>query len=110
MGFAIGLQLLVALVVILVAAFFSQTAMLSAAAGAAIAIVPNAVFALYLKIMGKPSAVRFFIGEAAKIGVMIMVFLLVWRNTSFQINAAVHWAALIVVLMAHNFSLLRKTN
>lgn len=110
MFFAIGLQVAMAAAVIVLSAFFGKAAMISAVAGAAVAIVPNMIFALYLKIMGKPSVVRFFIGEAAKVAVMIYISLLVWRTYGSDVNALAYWAALIVVIKAHNLSLLRTTS
>lgn len=109
MGFAIVLQAVFALVVVVVAAFFGRGAMLSAAAGAAVAIVPNMIFALYLKIMGKPSVTRFFIGEAVKVAVVIIISAKIWQQYGSSVNALAYWVAFIVALKAHGLSMLRST-
>ena len=97
-----------AVAVIVLSALFGKAAMISAVAGAAVAIVPNMIFALYLKIMGKPSVVRFFIGEAAKVAVLVLISVVIWRNHGSYISAPPYWVAFIAVLKAHGLSMLRS--
>ncbi|MGL4768001.1 MAG: ATP synthase subunit I [Formosimonas sp.] len=107
MGFAIGLQAIFAALAVLVAMLFGQEAMWSAFAGSVVAIAPNVIFALYLKTMKKMSVVRFFVGEAAKVAMMIGFSLWVWQSQWIKVDVVAYWAALIVVIKAHNLSLLR---
>ena len=106
MGFAVLIQVIFAAAVVAVSAFFGQQALWSALIGSAIAILPNAVFALYLA--SSPTAVvyRFFVGEGVKILVAIVAAVVVWRQFGSQIQPIAYWAGLIVVLKAHNFGLL----
>jgi F0F1-type ATP synthase assembly protein I len=110
MYFAIALQFAFALLVVMVAAFFGSTAFYSALAGTVVVLVPNLIFALYLKMMGKPSLIRFFIGEMAKIAVVVLISVVVWRDYGSQVNALAYWAALIIVVKAHAFGLLRTAS
>ena len=63
MGFTIVLQFVFALVVTAVCALFGVKAMWSAMVGSLIAILPNAIFAIYLFASPKPAVYRFFVGE-----------------------------------------------
>ena len=106
MGFAVLVQVIFAAIVVAVSAFFGQQALWSALIGSVIAILPNAIFALYL--VSSPAVVyRFFVGEGVKILVAIVAAVIVWRQFGSQIQPIAYWAGLIVVLKAHNFGLLR---
>lgn len=107
MVFAVLIQMVFAAIVIAVSAFFGQQALWSALIGSIIAILPNAIFAVYLA--SSPTAVvyRFFVGEGVKILVAIVAAVIVWRQYGAQIQPIAYWAGLIVVLKAHNFGLLR---
>lgn len=106
MGFAVLVQVIFAAIVVAVSAFFGQQALWSALIGSVIAILPNAIFALYL--VSSPAAVyRFFVGEGVKILVAIVAAVIVWRQFGSQIQPIAYWAGLILVLKAHNFGLLR---
>ena len=107
MGFAVLIQLVVALMVIVVSFAFGQQAAWSALAGAVIAILPNAIFAVYLASSPRAVVYRFFVGEGVKILVAIVAAVLVWRLYGSQIQPIAYWVGLIVVLKAHNFGLLR---
>lgn len=109
MAFVIGMQVIGAFLVVLVALFFSRSAALSAALGAAVALLPNIIFALYLKFNGKPSVVRLMLGEAVKLALIFALSFFVWRRIDFTVQALPYWVALVVVLKAHNFGLLRAT-
>ena len=108
MWLAIGLQIVFAAVVVGVSAFFGRSAAYSAAAGAAVAFVPNFLFALYLGVSAKPSPTRFFIGELVKVIVAVLISLWVWRNYGKSIEPAAFWVAMIVVLKASGLALLRS--
>lgn len=107
MGFAVLVQFVFAIVVVVVSAFFGQKAMWSAALGSAIAILPNAIFAIYLASSPKAAVYRFFVGEGVKIFIAIAAAAVVWRQYGSQIQPFAYWAGLILVLKAHNFGLLR---
>ncbi len=110
MGFAVLLQFIVGLIVVVVSAFFGWQATWSAAAGALIAILPNAIFAAYLAVAPKPAEYRFFVGEGIKIVVALAAASLVWWRYGLQVQPFAYWVALIIVLKAHNFGLLRTVN
>ena len=110
MGFAVFLQLIVGLVVVAVSAFFGFQALWSAAVGVLIAILPNALFAAYLALAPKPAEYRFFVGEGIKIVVALVAASLVWWRYGLQVQPLAYWVALIIVLKAHNFGLLRTVN
>ena len=107
MGFAVLIQLVVALIVIVVSFAFGQQAAWSALAGAVIAILPNAIFAAYLALSPKPAVHRFFVGEGLKILMAIVAAVVVWRQYGSQIQPIAYWVSLVLVLKAHNFGLLR---
>ena len=107
MGFAVLVQVIFAAIVVAVSAFFGQQALWSALIGSVIAILPNAVFALYLAASLTAVMYRFFVGEGVKILVAIVAAVIVWRQFGSQIQPIAYWAGLIVVLKAHNFGLLR---
>ncbi|MBS1174051.1 MAG: hypothetical protein H6R05_182 [Burkholderiaceae bacterium] len=107
MGFAIVLQLIFAIIVTAICSLFGIKAMWSALAGSLIAILPNAIFAVYLFASPKPAAYRFFVGEGIKIVIALVVAVVFWRQYGMQVQPFAYWVALIVVLKAHNFSLLR---
>lgn len=107
MGFAVLVQFIFAIVVVAVSAWFGQKAMWSALIGSVIAIVPNAVFAIYLASSPKAAVYRFFVGEGVKILIAIVAAVVVWRQYGAQIQPIAYWAGLVLVLKAHNFGLLR---
>ena len=110
MAFVIGMQVVGAFLVTLIALLFDRSAALSAALGAVVALLPNIVFALYLKFNGKPSVVRLMLGEAVKLALIFALSFFVWRRIDFTVQALPYWIALVVVLKAHNFGLLRATH
>ena len=107
MGFTIVLQFVFALVVTAVCALFGVTAMWSAMVGSLIAILPNAIFAIYLFASSKPAVYRFFVGEGIKVVIALVAAVIFWRQYGAQVQPFAYWVALIVVLKAHNFGLLR---
>ena len=109
MAFLIGMQIVGAFLVVAIALLFSQSAALSAALGAVVALLPNVIFALYLKFNGKPSVVRLMLGEVVKLALIFALSFFVWRRIDFAVQALPYWIALVVVLKAHNFGLLRAT-
>ena len=109
MAFVIGMQAVAGLFVVLIALFFGRSAGLSAALGAVVALLPNVIFALYLKFNGRPSVVRLMLGEAVKLALIFALSFFVWRRVDFAVQALPYWIALVVVLKAHNLGLLRAT-
>lgn len=107
MVFAVLVQLVFAVVVVAVSAVFGRQALISAMVGSVIAILPNAIFAVYLASSPRAVVYRFFVGEGVKILVAIVAAVLVWRLYGSQIQPIAYWVGLIVVLKAHNFGLLR---
>lgn len=107
MGFAVLIQVVFAVMVVAVAAFFGQQALWSALIGSVIAILPNAIFAVYLASSPTAAVYRFFVGEGVKILVAIVAAVIIWQQYGSQIQPIAYWAGLIVVLKAHNFGLLR---
>ena len=110
MGFAVLVQVIFAAIVVVVSAFFGQQALWSALVGSVIAILPNALFAAYLALAPKPAEYRFFVGEGIKIVVALVAASLVWWRYGLQVQPLAYWVALIIVLKAHNFGLLRTVN
>ena len=85
MGFTIALQFVFALVVTAVCALFGVKAMWSAMVGSLIAILPNAIFAIYLFASSKPAVYRFFVGEGIKVVIALVaavIFLAAIRRAS----------------------------
>ena len=109
MAFVVGMQAICAALVVMVALLFSREAALSAAFGAVAVLVPNVLFATYLKLNGKPSVARLFAGEAIKLMLVLALSYTAWHVAEFKVNALSYWVALVVVLKAHNFGLLRTT-
>jgi F0F1-type ATP synthase assembly protein I len=108
MKFAVVLQLCVAVVVVLISWLgFGSEAGKSALIASVVAIVPNALFALYLLLAPKPAEYRFFVGEGIKIVVALIAATMVWWKYGVYVQPLAYWLALIVVLKAHNFGLLR---
>lgn len=109
MAFVVGVQALCAALVVAMAGFFGKDAALSAALGAVAVLLPNVLFAAYLKLNGHPSVARLFMGEAVKLMLVLALSYAAWHNVNFTVNALSYWVALVVVLKAHNFGLLRTT-
>jgi hypothetical protein len=109
MWFAVALQAAFAVLAVGISAFFGVSAVYSAMAGAAVVLVPNLLFAMYLALSAQPSTTRFFVGEAVKVGMVLLLSLLVWRDYGSQIEPVAFWVALIVVLKASGLALLRST-
>lgn len=109
MAFVIGIQAFCAAIVVLIAWLFGREMALSAALGSIVALLPNALFALYLKMNGRPSLVRLMLGEAVKLALVLALSFIVWRRIDFTVHALPYWVSLIVVLKAHSFGLLRAT-
>lgn len=106
MVFVILIQAICATATVLIALLFGRNAALSAALGAVVILVPNVLFALYLRLNGRPSVVRLFVGEAVKIALILALSAYIWKRMAFDINVFAYAAALIVVIKAHNFGLL----
>jgi hypothetical protein len=49
------------------------------------------------------------VGEAVKVGLVLLLSLIVWRDYGSQIVPTAFWVALIVVLKASGFALLRRS-
>lgn len=108
MKFAVLLQCVVALIIVAVCGFgFGQSAATSAVYASIIAIMPNALFALYLSLSPKPAEYRFFVGEGIKIVVALVAATVFWWKYGASVQPFAYWVALIMVLKAHNFGLLR---
>ena len=107
MGFTIALQFVFALVVTAVCALFGVKAMWSAMVGSLIAILPNAIFAIYLFASSKPAVYRFFVGDGIKVVIALVAAVLFWRQYGAPAQPFAYWVALIVVLKELNFRLLR---
>ena len=106
MAFVILIQAMCAAATVLIAMLFGRNAALSAALGAAVVLVPNVLFALYLRLNGRASVMRLFIGEAVKIALILALSAYIWRRMGFEINVFAYATGLIVVIKAHNFGLL----
>lgn len=109
MWFAVTLQAAFAVLTVGLSVFFGVAAACSAGAGAAAVLLPNLLFAMYLTMSARPSPVRFFVGEAVKVAMVLLISLVVWRDYGTQIEPVAFWVSLIVVLKASGLALLRST-
>ncbi|TDR30990.1 ATP synthase subunit I [Hydromonas duriensis] len=107
MAYVIGIQAVCAALVVLIAGLFGLDAALSAALGAVVALLPNMLFALYLKVNARPSVVRLMLGESIKLLLVFALSYFVWRRIEFVVHPLPYWVSLVVVIKAHSFGLLR---
>jgi F0F1-type ATP synthase assembly protein I len=104
-------QVTVGAFLILLGFFGGRAQFFGAVAGVLVALLPNVLFAVYLWVQSRKAVevARFYVGVGLKWLLSVALLVVVWQQYGAQVSPLYFWLAYIVVLMAHNLGLLRRS-